>query len=69
VNTTLDEDLCHRSIQALVRNTELEKIYKERLLKMRREGTLLGVKPKPYSPASSASESPSSPVPTPPTAP
>jgi hypothetical protein len=51
VQASLDEDLCHRCVQALVGNKEAEKIYKERLLKMRREGTLLGVKPKPYAPA------------------
>lgn len=52
VNAALDEEACHASIRALVGNAELEKIYKERLLRMRREGTLLGVKPKPYTPAS-----------------
>jgi hypothetical protein len=50
VRADLDEETCHASIRALVENPELEKIYKERLLKMRREGTLLGVKPKPYTP-------------------
>ncbi|HLP40638.1 MAG TPA: hypothetical protein VK465_03950, partial [Fibrobacteria bacterium] len=33
-----------------VENPELEKIYQARLQKMRREGTLLGVKPKSYEP-------------------
>jgi hypothetical protein len=51
VQAALDEDLCHRCVEALVGNKEAEKIYKERLLKMRREGTLLGVKPKPYTPS------------------
>lgn len=53
VTTSLDETLGHRAIQALVENTELEKIYRGRLVKMRREGTLLGVKPKPYTPKDS----------------
>lgn len=50
VTTSLEESLVHRAIRALVENPELEKIYKGRLVKMRREGTLLGVKPKPYAP-------------------
>ena len=58
VNSSLDEKTCHASIRALVENAELEKIYKERLLKMRREGTLLGVKPKPYTPTTPASAAP-----------
>jgi hypothetical protein len=37
-----------RAVQALVENPELEKIYRERLTKMRREGVILGVKPKAY---------------------
>ncbi len=48
VHTALDEGQCHEAIRALVENPELEKIYRERLLKMRREGVLLGVKAKPY---------------------
>ena len=48
LQTTLDEVKAQRALQPLVENPELEKIYKERLVKMRREGTLLGVKPKPY---------------------
>ena len=52
LESKLKENLCKQAIEALVANTELEKIYKERLIKMRREGTLLGVKPKPYSPKS-----------------
>ncbi len=39
-----------RAVQALVENAELEKIYRERLAKMRREGVILGVKAKGYSP-------------------
>lgn len=50
LDTKLDEALCQAALKPLVENPELEKIYKERLIKMRREGTLLGVKPKPYSP-------------------
>jgi hypothetical protein len=50
LETDLGEDLCHRALKPLVENPELEKIYKERLIKMRREATLLGVKPKPYEP-------------------
>jgi hypothetical protein len=48
------EDQAQRALEPLVRNPELEGIYRERLAKMRREGTLLGVKPKPYSPAAPA---------------
>ncbi len=48
VHTLLDESHCHEAIRILVENKELQKIYRDRLLKMRREGTLLGVKPKPY---------------------
>jgi hypothetical protein len=48
VHTVLDEATVHAAIRHLVENKELEKIYKERLGKMRRQGTLLGVKPKPY---------------------
>lgn len=50
VTSSLPEDLVHTSIRALLGNKELEKIYRERRKKMRREGTLLGVKPKSYSP-------------------
>jgi hypothetical protein len=50
VTSSLPEALVHTSIRTLVENKELEKIYRERLKKMRREGTLLGVKPKPYAP-------------------
>ena len=49
VTSQLEERVCHVAIGALVSNIELEKTYRERLLKMRREGVLLGVKPKPYS--------------------
>jgi hypothetical protein len=48
IHTMLKESHCHEAIGVLVGNPELEKIYKDRLVKMRREGTLLGVKPKPY---------------------
>jgi hypothetical protein len=51
VITSLPDDLVHTSIGTLIGNKELEKIYRERLKKMRREGTLLGAKPKPYAPA------------------
>jgi hypothetical protein len=50
VTTSLPEALVQSSIRALVENKELEKIYRDRLARMRREGTLLGVKPKPYAP-------------------
>lgn len=50
LQSQLKESLCQQAIEALVENTELEKIYKERLIKMRREGTLLGISAKPYSP-------------------
>ena len=54
LQSVLDEDQSRSAIRMLVENPELEKIYKERLAKMRREGTLLGVKPKPH--ASSGGE-------------
>lgn len=50
VHSTLGDELAHAAIRTLVENKELEKIYKERLARMRREGTLLGVSPKPYEP-------------------
>ena len=50
VTGSLREEQCHPAIRALVENPELEKIYKQRHVKMRREATLLGVKPKPYAP-------------------
>jgi hypothetical protein len=49
LQTELDEGQAQRALEPLVQNPELEGIYKERLAKMRREGVLLGVKPKPYS--------------------
>lgn len=52
LESTLDEAHCHAGLKVLVENPELEKIYKARLVKMRAEGTLLGVPPKPYSPSS-----------------
>ncbi len=54
LDTRLSEADCHRIIQELTSNRELEKIYRDRLTKMRREGVLLAVKPKPYSPSPSA---------------
>ena len=50
LQTRFSESQSQRALQALVENPELEKIYRERLVKMRREGVLLGVKPKPYEP-------------------
>jgi hypothetical protein len=58
LQTDLDEDQARRALEPLVGNPELEKIYKERLAKMRREGTLLGVKPKPYAPRGGAGSGP-----------
>lgn len=58
LQNTLDEARCRRAVQALVENAELEKIYKERLVKMRREGTLLGVKPKPHRSAATGKAAP-----------
>ena len=46
----LDEARARRVLDQMTSNPELEKIYRERLAKMRREGVLLGVKPKPYAP-------------------
>jgi hypothetical protein len=48
-------------VQALVENPELEKIYRERLAKMRREGVLLGIKAKPYSPKGNPGPAPEGP--------
>jgi hypothetical protein len=48
LETRFSDSQSQRAVQALVENPELEKIYRERLTKMRREGVLLGVKPKPY---------------------
>jgi hypothetical protein len=50
LDSGFNESQSRRAIQALVENTELEKIYRERLAKMRREGVILGIKPKPYAP-------------------
>jgi hypothetical protein len=50
LQTGFSDSQSQRAVQALVENPELEKIYRERLVKMRREGVLLGIKPKPYSP-------------------
>ncbi|GEM_PF-2645499 len=48
LQTTFSDARSERAVRALVENPELEKIYRERLAKMRREGVLLGIKPKPY---------------------
>jgi hypothetical protein len=48
LETRFSDSQSQRAVQALVENPELEKIYRERLTRMRREGVLLGVKPKPY---------------------
>ena len=58
VTGTLPEEVRHPAIRALVENPELEKIYKQRHLKMRREATLLGVAPKPYAPTQPGVASP-----------
>lgn len=58
VHATLDDALCHKAIRVLVENPELEKIYQARLQKMRREGTLLGVKPKAYEPRAARGDDP-----------
>ncbi len=50
LDSRLSEEDAHRIIRELTANSELEKIYRERLAKMRREGVLLGVSPKPYQP-------------------
>ncbi|HKP96232.1 MAG TPA: hypothetical protein VJ385_10780 [Fibrobacteria bacterium] len=55
LQTRFSEARSRRAVEALVRNPELEKIYRERLVKMRREGVLLGIKPKPYSPGAPGS--------------
>ncbi len=52
VTTTLPESYCHQAVKVLSGNAELEKIYRDRLRRMRREGALLDVKPKPYTPKS-----------------
>lgn len=61
LQTRFPDEQAQRALEPLVRNPELEGIYKERLAKMRREGTLLGVKPKPY--AASAPAAPEAPAP------
>jgi hypothetical protein len=50
LQTRFSDSQSQRAVQALVENPELEKIYRERLAKMRREGVLIGIKAKPYSP-------------------
>ncbi|MDB5104710.1 MAG: hypothetical protein JWP91_2399 [Fibrobacteres bacterium] len=58
LQTGFSESQSQRAVQALVENPELEKIYRERLTRMRREGVLLGIKPKAYSPRTPASPAP-----------
>jgi len=50
LDAKLDEGRARRVLDQMTSNPELEKIYRERLAKMRREGVLLGIKPKPYAP-------------------
>jgi hypothetical protein len=50
LQSEFSESQSRRAIDVLVENTELEKIYRERLTKMRREAVILGVKAKPYEP-------------------
>jgi len=50
LESKVDEARARRVLEQMTSNPELERIYRERLAKMRREGVLLGVKPKPYSP-------------------
>jgi hypothetical protein len=50
LQSEFSESQARRAIDVLVENTELEKIYRERLAKMRREAVILGVKAKPYEP-------------------
>jgi hypothetical protein len=52
LESELDEPRARRVLDQMTSNPELEKIYRERLAKMRREGVLLGIKAKPYSPRS-----------------
>lgn len=56
LQSAFSDSQSERAVHALVENTELEKIYKERLMKMRREGAILGIKPKPYAPRGDASK-------------
>ena len=48
LDSQIDEGGARRVLDQMTSNPELGKIYQERLAKMRREGVLLGVKPKPY---------------------
>jgi hypothetical protein len=50
LESRLDEGRARRVLDQMTSNPELEKIYRERLARMRREGVLLGIKPKPYTP-------------------
>ena len=56
LQSAFSDSQSERAVHALVEKTELEKIYKERLMKMRREGAILGIKPKPYAPRGEASK-------------
>jgi len=53
LESQLEEMRARRVLDQMTSNPELERIYRERLAKMRREGVLLGIKPKPYAPRSS----------------
>ncbi len=57
IHSQFNEAESHELILPLTGNPELEKIYRERFKQMRREGVLLGVKPKPYKPTSEKSMS------------
>lgn len=50
LESKLEETRARRVLDQMTSNPELEKIYRERLAKMRREGVLLGIKAKPYAP-------------------
>jgi hypothetical protein len=50
LESKLEESRARRVLDQMTSNPELERIYRERLAKMRREGVLLGIKAKPYSP-------------------
>lgn len=60
LESKLDESRARRVLDQMTGNPELEKIYRERLARMRREGVLLGVKPKPYEPRPIPSRTPGS---------
>ncbi|MBW8886963.1 MAG: hypothetical protein JF616_04310 [Fibrobacteres bacterium] len=48
LESQLEEMRARRVLDQMTSNPELERIYRERLARMRREGVLLGIKPKPY---------------------